>query len=79
MENKMEVCFTIKPIWETISNIREDILKVLKLKNVNEETLEKADVVCLELLENAVKYGIVTPCMTIKICIKKENVPIYIL
>jgi hypothetical protein len=74
MEKKMEVCFTIKPIWETISNIREDILKVLKVKNVNEDTLEKSDVVCLELLENAVKYGIVTPdCPDVKISFDLEE------
>jgi hypothetical protein len=74
MEKKMEVCFTIKPIWETISNIRDDIQKVLKIKMVNEDTLEKADLVCLELLENAVKYGIVTPdCPDVKIWFELEE------
>ena len=75
----MEVCFTIKPIWETISNIREDIQKVLKLRNINEDILENSDLVCMELLENAVKYGIVTPdCPDVKICFElQENMLLF--
>ncbi|MEM7183942.1 MAG: hypothetical protein AAF518_23760 [Spirochaetota bacterium] len=61
MEKKMEVRFTIKPVWDTLSQIRDDIQKFLQVKNVDEDVMEKADVVCLELLENAVKYGIGTP------------------
>ena len=61
MEKKMEVRFTIKPVWDTLSQIREDIQKFLEVKNIDEDLVEKADVVCLELLENAVKYGVGTP------------------
>ncbi|MCB1192278.1 MAG: hypothetical protein H7A23_21780 [Leptospiraceae bacterium] len=74
MEKKLEVCFTIKPVWETISQIREDFQKVLKLKRVSNDILEKADVVCLELLENAVKYGVITPdCPDVKISFELEE------
>lgn len=73
-ETKMEVSFTIRPVWEMISKIREDVQNVLKLKHVNSVIMEKADIVCLELLENAVKYGVVTPdCPDVKISFALEG------
>lgn len=53
--------FTIKPVWETISVIRGLIREALEDKRVSQELLDSTDIVCMELLENAVKFGVSTP------------------
>lgn len=52
--------FSTKPIWDTVIQIRKQIKSNLESKGYEPEIVEASEIVSMELLENAVKYGTCT-------------------
>jgi hypothetical protein len=75
MENNQ---FTLSPLWQGIQEVKEGFHNFLKNNNIESETLEYSDIVCVELLENSVKYGVSSiDCPSISISFKIREDEIY--
>ncbi|HRG46505.1 MAG TPA: DUF6272 family protein [Leptospiraceae bacterium] len=74
MENLLE--FTTQPIWDTVIQIRKKVKSVLEERKYPAEIIEATEIVSMELLENAVKYGVCTedcPAVDVKIEINESD------
>ncbi len=60
MDIKFYLKFSAKPVWNTVSDIRQKIKSLIAKKNFTEDVIEAMETVAMELFENAIKYGVST-------------------
>jgi|GEM_PF-790239 hypothetical protein len=60
MDIKFFMKFSAQPVWSVVTDIRKQINSLIEKKGFTIDTLETLEIVCMELFENAIKYGLST-------------------
>lgn len=75
--------FTTQPIWDMVIQIRKKVKFILESQQYSKDIVESTEIAAMELLENAVKYGVCTvDCPSVDLKLKsdeqKKNITIVI-